>query len=190
VYLFQQILTVILSLFGIATLRALIRYYLPNIKEWHLDVILGLLVVSVLIINWKIHDQDTKQILQLQARAQPRSIDRTQKLIDELSADPRKPIYVIADDYENEIKEYWGQWRSLLRDTGWGTGKGTMGSFPQIPSGVTLVILKDNDLAALHFRDILIPTGLLTKVILPGEKSPSGFDDPSHDVILFVGRRP
>jgi hypothetical protein len=88
------------------------------------------------------------------------------------------------------IKEYWSQWRILLRDTGWGTGKGTIGSYPQIPPGVTLVIRKNNDHAALHLRDVLVPIGLLTKVILPGEQSFSGFNDPSQEVILFIGRRP
>ena len=121
-YFLQQIFTVVLTLFGIASLRVLIRRCLPNIKEWHLDFILGFILIIVLIINWMTHDQDTKQILQLQVRTQSRSINRTQKLIDELCTNPRRPIYIIADDFENDQRilesventasRYWmGYWQ-------------------------------------------------------------------------------
>src|SRR5262249_54306038 len=97
----------------------------------------------------------TSRLRQLEEHARPRSLDPSPRLIAALNTEPRGPVYVISDDYENEIIEHFNQWRKLFEETGWGDTGGTILHFQDWNSsyleilrdlrGVTLVIRKGVD---------------------------------------------
>jgi|RhiMetdeSRZDD1v2_1073273.scaffolds.fasta_scaffold202540_3 hypothetical protein len=136
--------------------------------------------------------QILSSVRQLQERVAPRSLNPSPQLKAALSTDPRGQVYFIIEHSDTETLEYGTQWRNLLRETGWGD-TGTIVTPQQIaprqiPPGITLVIHKETPYA-LHFRDVLASNDIPVKVTFPGPADPSGLYDPSHEVVLLIGRR-